>query len=1292
MVSPITGPTHTYSPSNPSILSIDSDLAAAQTDYTTKQTAVNTAYTPYINAKNALPGLLSAYNSALALYNQRVSEQITAQNNYNNYNSGIVIPALNYYNQQLAILNGMAANNPARPAQQIIVNNALADYNNKVSILNNTYGTALNTANTNLTNATNAKNTALTNLNNGYATFNSTRATYYSALNAFELSAAHLVDVKGYRLQFLDDTSKTLSQQLTDQLNGLISSGIITTTLYNTLVGRISTLTIAQQNYRNQLNNLMQTQHTLATARISYIQADDDYYLYSLQGNGPAASNALASRNNYQNTINAAHDNTATAYSILTTYANSFSAAYSALNDSFHDEGVSISATATAFNNQLAQAKADADALMSSIINQLTSTDATVLAAYQGNNLTVDPTTESAVSSAQSNALAPTDTILASGLNAANIVAIDLPTLPPAGKMSINDLMRFIAKIQIYIAQVMHNAEMSESRMKEFQLKLMNAEQSMHLDESQIRFQQIQSLNEKDTAYNQQVARDNLDRYYETLAAVQNFNNNVDNINAVIHQVNQEIDTFNANGKDVTHKINTITTAIATTTSYSTGVPPDSVNNMDILNQDGDRFAIGYGVAAYGQLPDPVEKNHVGPPVTAISGSVPPYDTAPGHVPTQEIYQEIVNNNALPPVYAESTVQPPSAADLDSLNTQLLTINEILNPIISRLGPPINFTLFDPVVYRSTTPVRDVGVTFDFLNIFNSIVSFINMLAQLILQSTYTNEEDKTAFTKALAKVFGDLGVPQESNRKAEGPGSGVGITSANLSIAASKIGTIINQILSGQSLQETLKSTIELASLVTGIQAAIRLPAGFKNYSIMGIIRSALVEQTQAAREAAAATGAASDMAKGLLSLASNDKLLAQNALALIGGNKDASTLSADQLQELLALLVFFQQLLLLFLGGLAGAIGAGATTGEDIGKIIQALFSQTTATGFISSTDDQLRLAQALQKTTEPFSPDIPSTTTQNIPSTTTQNIPSTTTQNIPDTTTQTGFSKEVVNSIVNLLSNTGTNAVDIAVLNKNGFDLDPLASAEEPSLLEKIFNQTAEQVDISRQEILRDEIIRSIARIGLKQESIDSFQAKVDNGEKLGTALKEVLTEAPHTLIQSLGVDLTKVSEADLIKIEQQRATISSSFSLLSPADQTALLIALSTGIISGKQASNIITSLLEIEKEGPTPANITKLAAAFAGGAPGDNRGPSRLPPDIATVFKIALDHVTTDAVNARFVQKIGQQFGQTLERMLSFHKFSIDFLLDPAKSILKNFSIATQTGPASQQQLPTSIPV
>ena len=88
--------------------------------------------------------------------------------------------------------------------------------------------------------------------------------------------------------------------------------------------------------------------------------------------------------------------------------------------------------------------------------------------------------------------------------------------------------MRYIAEIQVFLAQVLANSQTTDSQLMAYRLKLIQTQQGAILGSSQARFSQAIQLYTSEKNYNQQVTTDNLNRYYTAVNAVSNFNSNVD--------------------------------------------------------------------------------------------------------------------------------------------------------------------------------------------------------------------------------------------------------------------------------------------------------------------------------------------------------------------------------------------------------------------------------------------------------------------------------------------------------------------------------------------------------------------------------------------------------------------------------------------------------------------------------------------------------------------------------------------------------------------------------------------
>lgn len=283
--------------------------------------------------------------------------------------------------------------------------------------------------------------------------------------------------------------------------------------------------------------------------------------------------------------------------------------------------------------------------------------------------------------------------------------------------------------------------------------------------------------------------------------------------------------------------------------------------------------------------------------------------------------------------------------------------------------------------------------------------------------------------------------------------------------------------------------------------------------------------------------------------------------------------------------------------------------------------------------------------------------------------------------------------------------------ADLQKIGIQIPSEIPPQSPQFIEPLLNAIEQQIPVAQRADFRSVVIQLLQPLGLPPETQNLIQTS--SSTPIGSQVASVLNGVPSTLIASLGINLAAIPPQTLATVEAQVQTTLPEFTSLTPADKTALVIAIGGGIITPQQATNIALSLATIDVQGITISTATALIAAFNQEADIVSRianaqaeqtrlqnelnkkadqerenKKAAIPPETFLHIKIAFEKLANSPESKRFIEDVVAEFARTIVMHHNFYKFSIDFLLDPAKSFLKNFSILT----AEKGQTSNIIPV
>ncbi len=1124
---------------------------------------------------------------------------------------------------------------------------AQTSYNTALAAVN-AYTATYTQSQTNLTNGITTATTAaaLTTLRTD---FDSKQTTYNALLTTLATASANLVAAKKAAFLSVDSQGNTninsyvstltqtdgIGKNLT--LTGTVSTGD------NTLLSTANTQrSTSRTSFLTNLNTFLTREDSLRQSRLQLeiyqdqkLLAQADLKIAQLSGastTAPQAALDLATTNvNNQQTI--VNNNTTARNSQQTTTSTAFTSYKSTLDSLVgvlaNSKDLAVS-TPTTFATALQNAKDAADALQSSQLADDLANDNEAFTAHFEDFPTESTDLTSFITSITSTTKSATDIVLASGLDTAVSVTseISLPKLPTGGNMSMKDLMGFISAIQLLIGRLTQELQKADRNLDELRLKIWNYQGTLVTQTTSASLAWANLLQAADSAYDVQVAQDNIDNSEAAVDAINHILQQLNNINAKIDTLNDEIDDQNQRGKDIVTGYNNSSFISVDEKNYGGTQVPDGVNINDILNQD-----------------------------TNVSYPATINDSALISIPTQipHLSHLSLSSSEIPssfPIEPENSSHPlsihnlpsslPSTADIDTINDTIKKINEALYPLKERLsGAPINYTFIEPFTLRQPLPtVRDITSVVDFSN------NLFLMQILLSIVSVITNAKEQRLFE--ISGTFTQLAAATEANNKAVTSnqfttgapiGGGAGILSADILAAQSKVARAVSQVLSSGDLLDSLQSLIEQGSLIGGLKGLTQLPTGYANYSLLGLVRhDQLIEQGDAIQSQldTAKSAAVSETINTVVETAGNGPLLKQEALNIIAKLAPGSLGSEDEIKELIAFLVALLQLLLLIVAALLSAAVGGD---NSIDNVVSKILARPEDAQFAKDIQDLKTLGLPI---------DIPETLTPSTP----------------------GFESIFLNAFLPLLPETTQIAFETKITSlfqDNGISLPTTSDSQSPDSFGTTVANALSSAPLDIRPVLRQQVSAAISS-QIQTSKLDQIDTLLGRPSKETGAISDDDIQALATAASTGKITPDQAKDIINILLRQEAAA-------KNPIIATLIDRANGAPVSTGVSA--------------PAP---TTVSAPVSTGVSGETKPPEQQPKDPVVLLKTAFEALSRDSDQSRFVSEVLLLTADKVRGQTDFFKRSLDLILDPATFMIRNFSIFTQGTDRTGGQSPLSLPI
>lgn len=900
------------------------------------------------------------------------------------------------------------------------------------------------------------------------------------------------------------------------------------------------------------------------------------------------------------------------------------------------------------------------------------------------------------------------------------LASISVPDLPPAGTMSINDLMRFIAAIQLVISRLEIAIRQADNAVDSLRMRVWDLQGAEITKMQATLYGWALQIIQADQNYNMQVALDNAQTSEEIVNALNMLLTDPDTIAAIqdaIAQLNSEIDDQNRRGEDVTTALNNSNYIAVDTINENQNIQPSITNTADIFELDADtpyppartdvaEFANPDTIPHY---PDYTPSDYLPIPST-FPVPQPTVDTDPGVQPDP--------NNPTILVPPDPSVLP-NPAQVNNLNEIVENINAYLYPIRERLAAAgVNFELIDKFLLRAYTEVRQIT---DVINI-DDVTSAFKIYSELVQRTQLLREHaELTDKGKALSPFERALdasrvAVTEGQHATSEPVGAGAGILSANILASSARVGQAVQGVLNSTNFNNTISNILESAALIGGLATLTQFPTSIANYSQMGIARSELAGEVGKAAEARVqAAGVPAGVTEGELS--ETEKLVAlQTVTSLIGAANDTAGLrgraveliraqgqqglSEEEIQNLIAALIYILQLLLL----LVAALLVAAVGGETLPQVLQKVFEKPKDVVANKVIQDLRDLGVERLDTLTPSAPDfVESFANAIVPLFSTSQRGAFVAQ-----VTQSFTSRSVSVRISTEEAELGTSLADAL----RGAPIDVRGQIRQEIIRSEIENAELVKQDVARREIQR------LATV-LYRPAVSATRPTAVTTQAVEAELPEGVEQAPR---------LAGVAEAQapppplptpqtIQNVVRNLQAQAPEIQGLSNDDRNVIVLAVATQLISASQGLSLVKALVaetnvggdqtlaflqaRATQEGRTQrtggssrpgVTIATPAVPVSAGIVGDVAAPQVLPKDHYDLLRDAFLNLSLQSDNKDFTEEAAFAFAKNIEPLTNFFQRSLSLILDPGSVIVRNFSIFTKDGTLASRQTPLVIGV
>jgi hypothetical protein len=878
------------------------------------------------------------------------------------------------------------------------------------------------------------------------------------------------------------------------------------------------------------------------------------------------------------------------------------------------------------------------------------------------------------------------------------VPSITTPQLPASySSMSMVELMKIIGQAELMSEELIRQSADSEHQINSLRLQFAITHLMLYANEISALETWSNLLIEAQKEFNTGIEADNATMYNNTLAVYTIYQNHIPEINAVITQINNQIVAENARGQALVTAANSINSAVLQAIASEQISVPEAPNYL-INNYVGVTTTMPTVPPSLTFIPIPLFDL-----VTTADLPNPPYSSYPG--------VETLNTSLL-----SSFNQ-----SIEALLNKIAAFPELVQQALQTATTPTTKVDLSQILLKSTMPVEDLMTKVAiFKTSFSLLYSFLTQTAL----SGISRENQATLTQDLLAQLYEILGIAGGT----AGIGASIGLGSSLLA-SAGAFGAALSQVVNSTIFNTAIETIVQRAAIFAGLSVAGTLPEILKQLTDKNITLSDLLEMEGEKSgedvEAQTRTDLINALIQQLALAASTPGVLQQNAVDILQNFPSLATLSQEELTQLISGLVTMQQMILL-----AITVMLGVTLGITPGQIASDIFSSADASaadmisrfqglgipetkarelaaivagrddletvliglGFDTGTRTVLMAIIAASEgkiSLTDGAPGGPAFLDTLLSALKDRGITITVDINSPD------FIKELV-----LQLEIKATEEQKAILKKQLLEEDSLATTPNTLSLSQQFQQAAK------------ETWNQINAIYGAPTPLPTFTfSSIPPLTPQDTLVipPAIPSPIPPSSILSHFVEQFQALAPDIkseLLAEVARNPALASISGVSDEQKAALMLALRLGVVTVPEATSLLNlSVLEsqmaakgqaftvsnIETEiitrlfTPTPEELQQLEEARRRDVNAPYEAPATLSPLVLDQVSIAFRRYFNDLADESKAAKAYEAFAETIQRLSDFNKVALDFLLDPAMIIMRQFSIITRTAQDRIQQ-------
>jgi hypothetical protein len=873
------------------------------------------------------------------------------------------------------------------------------------------------------------------------------------------------------------------------------------------------------------------------------------------------------------------------------------------------------------------------------------------------------------------------------------VSSINTPQLPASSSsMSMTELMKIIGQAELMSEEMIKQAADAEHQITSLRLQFAISHLMLYANELAALEVWSEQLKQAQIAFNASVEAENQTTFNNNLATYNLYKANIPLINQVIDQVNAQISAENARAQALVDASNEINPAVL--------------------------LAIFSEQISIGEAPDYLISHLIG--ITPTSPALPSTVT---FTPIP-LFAHISESDLPNPPYTSY----PEVGGLD-LNV-MSTFNQQISAFLTKIAP------FSDLVQQALTAASPAGTNVDLSIILLKSLMFVQdiittsvqfksaftLLYSFLSQTTLSGMSSKSQEEKSedlLSQLYEILGYFGGST----GQGASIGI-GGSLLASAGAFGAALSQIANSSIFNQTIEAIVQRAAMFAGLQVAGTLPQILSQLTEKNMTLTDLLElegqKGGAELEAQTRSDLINAFMQQLALVATTPGALSQSAVDLIKNFPSLTSLSQDQLAQLISGVVTVEQMVLLAL-----TVLLGSSQGLAPAQMVTSIFG-----GVASTTADMLERFEGLG---------IPEARATELAAL------SAGYDELEKTLSDLGFDPQTRTMLMALIASAqgripltdgapgGPAFLDTLLTELKSHGVTVTANISSPDFLSELIKQLEIKANEDQRAILRSALLGEVtpsapvpipspSPLTLTQQFQQAAQATWDQINEIYTTPTPTVPVVPATapinptsilshfisLFQTLAPDI----QSELVAEAAANPNLAA-IPELSDEQKASLMIALRLGVITAPEGTSLLNLAVLQSQMAAQGAQITlstvetSIITKLFTPTPDELRqreehrlrdinapyiAPTTVSPQVLDQVSVAFRKFFNDISDQTSAAQAFEVFSQSIQRLSDFNKVAVDTLLDPAKIIMRQFSIITRTAQDRIQQPKISLDV